>query len=567
MNERVKALPVGIEFFQDFKLNNFYYVDKTALIAEFLRTRGAVNLFTRPRRFGKSLNMDMLKSFFEIGADASLFEGLDISKETELCGQHMGRYPVISLSLKDVEGGDYADALEMMAEIIKTEARRHQHLLESDRLTDIDKESLKRLYALYLEESVQKGSLNLLSEMLRKHYGRRVVILIDEYDVPLDKAYQGGYYPEMVKLIRSFLSRALKTNKSLEFAVLTGCLRIARESIFTGLNNFNVFSISDSDCAEYFGFTDGEVKEMLRYYGVEDRFPDMKDWYDGYHFGDVDVYCPWDVIVQCRKLRKSKDAPMEPHWENSSSNAIIRDILEDATEITKGEIEALISGEAVEKEIIPEMTYTDLDSEDAGIHQTYLWSVLYSTGYLTDAKRPEGRIHKLVIPNKEIRKIYEDRIRSWFRMKVTGDTSLWERFCKAVKTGDAETIQELFGTFLSESISIRDTAVRKEKKENFFHGLFLGLLRAEGSWIVKSNAESGTGYSDILLLIPREKTGCVIEVKYAEKGAFDAALHEAMEQIETREYTDYLRQEGMETIHKYGLACYRKTCRVSYEKE
>ncbi len=567
MNDGKKALPVGIEFFQDFKLNNFYYVDKTALIAEFLRTRGAVNLFTRPRRFGKSLNMDMLKSFFEIGADASLFEGLDISKETELCGQHMGRYPVISLSLKDVEGGDYADALEMMAEIIKTEARRHQHLLESDRLTDIDKESLKRLYALYLEESVQKGSLNLLSEMLRKHYGRRVVILIDEYDVPLDKAYQGGYYPEMVKLIRSFLSRALKTNKSLEFAVLTGCLRIARESIFTGLNNFNVFSISDSDCAEYFGFTDGEVKEMLRYYGVEDRFPDMKDWYDGYHFGDVDVYCPWDVIVQCRKLRKSKDAPMEPHWENSSSNAIIRDILEDATEITKGEIEALISGEAVEKEIIPEMTYTDLDSEDAGIHQTYLWSVLYSTGYLTDAKRPEERIHKLVIPNKEIRKIYEDRIRSWFRMKVTGDTSLWERFCKAVKTGDAETIQELFGTFLSESISIRDTAVRKEKKENFFHGLFLGLLRAEGSWIVKSNAESGTGYSDILLLIPREKTGCVIEVKYAEKGAFDAALHEAMEQIETREYTDYLRQEGMETIHKYGLACYRKTCRVSYEKE
>ncbi len=567
MNDGKKALPVGIEFFQDFKLNNFYYVDKTALIAEFLRTRGAVNLFTRPRRFGKSLNMDMLKSFFEIGADASLFEGLDISKETELCGQHMGRYPVISLSLKDVEGGDYADALEMMAEIIKTEARRHQHLLESDRLTDIDKESLKRLYALYLEESVQKGSLNLLSEMLRKHYGRRVVILIDEYDVPLDKAYQGGYYPEMVKLIRSFLSWALKTNKSLEFAVLTGCLRIARESIFTGLNNFNVFSISDSDCAEYFGFTDGEVKEMLRYYGVEDRFPDMKDWYDGYHFGDVDVYCPWDVIVQCRKLRKSKDAPMEPHWENSSSNAIIRDILEDATEITKGEIEALISGEAVEKEIIPEMTYTDLDSEDAGIHQTYLWSVLYSTGYLTDAKRPEGRIHKLVIPNKEIRKIYEDRIRSWFRMKVTGDTSLWERFCKAVKTGDAETIQELFGTFLSESISIRDTAVRKEKKENFFHGLFLGLLRAEGSWIVKSNAESGTGYSDILLLIPREKTGCVIEVKYAEKGAFDAALHEAMEQIETREYTDYLRQEGMETIHKYGLACYRKTCRVSYEKE
>ena len=399
------------------------------------------------------------------------------------------------------------------------------------------------------------------------HYGRRAVILIDEYDVPLDKAYQEGYYAQMVKLIRSLFSQALKTNKNLDFAVLTGCLRIARESIFTGLNNFNVFSISDSDCAEYFGFTDGEVKEMLKYYGVEDRFPDMKEWYDGYRFGDAEVYCPWDVIVQCRKLRSSKDAPMEPHWENSSSNAIIKDILEDATDTTKGEIEALISGEAVEKEIIPEMTYTDLGNKDAAVRQTYLWSVLYSTGYLTDMKKPEARIHRLVIPNKEIRKIYEDRIRSWFRMKVTGDRERWEQFCKAVKGGDAETVQELFNTFLSESISIRDTAVRKEKKENFFHGLFLGLLRAEGSWTVKSNAESGTGYSDILLMVPREKTGCVIEVKYAEDGAFDAALQEAMEQIETHEYIDLLKREGMETIHKYGLACYRKSCRLAYEKE
>ena len=462
MFEGKKALPIGVEFFQDFKSNNYYYVDKTAFIAEFLETKGIVNLFTRPRRFGKSLNMDMLKSFFEIGADASLFEGLNISGETKLCERHMGKYPVISFSLKDVEGGSYEDAVKMMSRMIKKEARRHQYLMESDRLTDIDKESLKELYAPYLNEDVQKESLSLLSELLSKHYDRRVVILIDEYDVPLDKAHQNGYYEPMVKLIRSFFSQALKTNKNLDFAVLTGCLRIARESIFTGLNNFNVFSISDSDCAEYFGFTDGEVREMLRYYGVEDRFPDMKDWYDGYHFGDADVYCPWDVIVQCRKLRKSKDAPMEPHWENSSSNAIIRDMLEEATDTTKGEIEALISGEAVEKEIIPEMTYTDLDSEDADTRQTYLWSVLYSTGYLTDAKRPEGRIHKLVIPNKEIRKIYEDRIRSWFRVKVTGDISRWERFCKSVKTGDAETVQELFNTFLSESISIRDTAVRKE---------------------------------------------------------------------------------------------------------
>ena len=563
MEERKKALPVGIEFFRDFKLKNYYYVDKTAFIAELLRTKGAVNLFTRPRRFGKSLNMNMFKTFFEIGADEVWFDGLDISRETELCEEHMGKYPVISLSLKDVEGGTYTDAIKKMSRVIRKEARRHQYLLDSDRLTDVDKKSLEELYASYLDEDIQAESLNLLSEMLCKHYGRRVVILIDEYDVPLDKSYQDGYYAQMVKLIRSFLSQALKTNENMDFAVLTGCLRIARESIFTGLNNFNVFSISDPRCAEYFGFTDSEVKEMLRYYGAEDRFPDVKDWYDGYHFGDADVYCPWDVVVQCGKLRVSRDAPMEPHWENSSSNSIVREILEAATEVTKGEIEALISGEAVEKEIIPELTYTDLDNKNVNIRQSYLWSVLYATGYLTDAGKPEGGRHKLVIPNKEIHRIYENKIRTWFEDQVTGDTKQWERFCKAVKTGDAETVQELFGIFLSESISIRDTAVKKEKKENFFHGLFLGLLRAEGSWNVKSNAESGTGYSDILLIIPKEKIGCVVEVKYAENGAFDAALREAMEQIETHEYIDYLRQEGMETIHKYGLACYRKTCRLA----
>ena len=371
----------------------------------------------------------------------------------------------------------------------------------------------------------------------------------------------------MAKLIRSFFSQALKTNESLDFAVLTGCLRIARESIFTGLNNFKVRSISDEQCAEYFGFTDDEVKEMLKYYGVEDRFPDMKEWYDGYQFGDVDVYCPWDVVNQCELLTVSGDAPMRPHWENSSSNAIIKDILEDATEATKGEIEELISGEAVEKEIIPDLTYTDFDNKNVNIRQTYLWSVLYATGYLTDAEKFNGGRHKLVIPNKEVLRIYENKIRTWFEDQVTSDRKRWEIFCKAVKTGNAETVQELFGAFLSESISIRDTAAQKDKKENFYHGIFLGLLRAESSWIVKSNAESGTGYPDILLIVPKEKTGCVIEVKYAEHGAFDAALREAMEQIKSHEYIDLLKQEGMETIHKYGLACYRKTCRLSYEKE
>ena len=567
MSERKKALPIGIEFFGDFKLKDYYYVDKTAFIAEFLKTKGAVNLFTRPRRFGKSLNIDMFQSFFEIGADASLFEGLDISRETKLCEEHMGKYPVISLSLKDVEGSTYETAVKMMSGLIKQEARRHQYLFDSDRLTEIDKESLKELYTSCLDDDVQKTSLNLLSELLGKHYNRRVVILIDEYDVPLDKAYQNGYYTQMVELLRSLFSQALKTNKHLDFAVLTGCLRIARESIFTGLNNFKVRSISDAQCAEFFGFTDSEVKEMLRYYGVEDRFPDMKEWYDGYRFGNKDIYCPWDVINQCDLLRVSKDAPMEPHWENSSSNAIVRDILEDATESTKAEIEALISGEAIEKTIIPELTYTDFDSKDINVRQTYLWSVLCSTGYLTDAERPKGRIHKLVIPNKEVRIIYEDRIRSWFYRKVTGDRERWEQFSKAVKSGDAETVQVLFNEFLAESISIRDTAVRKDLKESFSHGMILGLLRAEGSWVVKYNAESGVGYPDILIMVPSEKTGCVIELKYAETGAFDAACQEAMEQIETQGYTDLLRREGMKTIHKYGLACWQKTCRVTYGKE
>lgn len=568
MDERKKALPIGIEFFRDFKSGDYYYVDKTAFIAEFLRTKGSVNLFTRPRRFGKSLNVNMFKSFFEIGADASLFDGLDISRETELCERHMGKYPVISLSLKDVEGGDFETAYDSLCMLVSEEATRFGFLEESDKLIKADKAKLQKLIEGDFEKpAFLHGSLKLLSRLLSEHFGRRAVILIDEYDVPLDKAYQDGYYAQMIRLIRSFLSQALKTNESLEFAVLTGCLRIARESIFTGLNNFKVRSISDEQCAEYFGFTDGEVKEMLQYYGVEDRFPDVKEWYDGYHFGDMDVYCPWDVINQCDLLRVSRDAPMRPHWENSSSNAIIRDILEDATEATRGEIEALISGEAVEKEIIPELTYADLDNKNINIRQTYLWSVLYATGYLTDDGKPNGGRHRLVIPNKEILRIYENKIRTWFEDQVTGDTKRWERFCQAVKNGDAETVQELFQAFLSESISVRDTAVRKEKKENFFHGMFLGLLRAEGSWIVKSNAESGAGYSDILLIVPREKTGCVIEVKYAENGAFDAALREAMKQIETREYMDLLRREGMETIHKYGLACYRKTCRLAYEKE
>ncbi len=583
----MKKLPIGVEFFRDFKSEHFYYVDKTGFIAELLRTRGSVNLFTRPRRFGKSLNMDMLKSFFEIGADASLFEGLEISREKELWERHMGKYPVISISLKDVEGENFQAAYDLLGARISEEAERFGFLLESNRLTSSQKAKFRKLLDEEFEKnSVLYGSIRLMTEVLGKHYDSKVLVLIDEYDVPLDKAHQAGYYPQMIQLIRSLFSQALKTNVNLYFAVITGCLQIAKESIFTGLNNFKVRSVSNTDYAEYFGFTDMEVKEMLRYYGAEKCFPAMKEWYDGYHFGNVDVYCPWDVISQCDMLRVSKDAAMEPHWANSSSNAIIQDILKNAAESTKAEIEMLISGECIEKEmenaeigfpykgakehyileieIIPELTYTDLDSSDIKKRQTYLWSVLYAAGYFTDKEKPNGRIHRLVIPNREIRGIYEDKIRSWFEGEITKKTEQWRQFCAAIKGGDAESVQTLFNEFLADSISIRDTAVKSERKENFYHGLLLGLLNVESSWVAKSNIESGIGYTDIKIIVPAEKIGCIIEVKYAENGAFDAACRKAIKQIEDCGYSVSLRQEGMETIHKYGIACYKKSCKVIY---
>ena len=559
-----RKLPIGVEFFREFHTENFYYVDKTGFIGELLRTRGTVNLFTRPRRFGKSLNMDMLKSFFEIGGDAALFDGLQISRDVELCQQYMGKYPVLFLSLKDVEGGDLNTAYDNLGILISEEAARFDFLLESERLTKEDKAKLLRLIEGGFEKKATLySSLKILTRLLHRHYAMPVIVLIDEYDVPLDKAYQDGYYPQMVSLIRSLFSQVLKTNPDLYFAVVTGCLRIAKESIFTGLNHFKICTISDIDCAEYFGFTDDEVRKMLEYYGVEERISDIKEWYDGYRFGTTDVYCPWDVINQCDKFRADKNARMESHWENSS-NAIIQNIIEDATEATKAEIEALISGECVEKELVPELTYTDLDSRDIDVRQTYLWSVLFATGYLTDAGAPEGERHKLVIPNREVLGIYEKKIRSWFRVKVTSDGENWKRFCNAVRQGDGAELETVFDRFMKESISIRDTCTKKEMKENFYHGMLLGLLKAEGNFIVMSNAESGIGYTDIMVVVPGEKTGCIIEVKYAENGAFDAACLEAMKQVENAAYTEALKMEGMERIHKFGIACYKKSCRVMY---
>ncbi len=436
--EMKKKLPIGIEFFGSFKRDHFYYVDKTGFIRDLVNTRGSVNLFTRPRRFGKSLNIDMLKSFFEIGTDPALFNNLDISKESAICEQYLGKYPVISISLKDVEGMDFQTAYDMLGNVISEEARRFRFLLDSHRLMLSEKEKLKNLIDGKFEKRANLySSIRFLTELLFKHYGIPVIVLIDEYDVPLDKAYQDGFYTEMVRLIRSLFSQVFKTNPHLYFAVITGCLRIAKESIFTGLNNFKVQTISDIRFAEYFGFTTDEVKDLLRYYGMEEKFDLFKEWYDGYRFGQTDIYCPWDVINQCDKFLESEKAPMEAHWENSSSNIIVQYILSAATETTKNQIESLISGEAVEKVLIPELTYSDLDSEDEDLRQTYLWSVLFATGYLTDASTPKNGVHKLVIPNREVLLIYEKQVRSWFKNKIVSNTARWQGFCEAVKKGDS----------------------------------------------------------------------------------------------------------------------------------
>lgn len=563
-----KKLPIGEEFFSNIRTKGFYYIDKTGLISELLRTRGSVNLFTRPRRFGKSLNLDMLKAFFETGADAALFEGLEISTEKELCAQHMGKYPVLSLSLKDTGGENFQAALESLCMAVSEEASRLDFLMESDRLMQHDKAKLNRLIENQMEKpSAVHNSLKLLTRLLRKHYGVSAIVLIDEYDVPLDKAYQNGYYPQMASLIRAMFSQALKTNENLEFAVITGCLQIAKESIFTGLNNFKVRTVSDVRFAEYFGFTGQEVKEMLSYYGLEDKFELFREWYDGYRFGNTHIYCPWDVLSQCDKFRESENARMESHWENSSSNQIVKDILEHATETAKADIEALISGECVEKTLISGLTYADFDDSSPQKKQDFLWSILFAAGYLTDASEPAGRVHKLVIPNREILEIFQEKILAWFEKKSVNSARRWQKFCEAVKQGDGQTVQALFNSFMEDSISIRDTSARKEMKENFYHGLLLGLLRAEESWIVKSNAESGTGYTDILVMAPQEKTGCIVEVKYAEAGAFDAACRQAARQIQENGYAAVLKKEGMQTIYKFGIACYKKSCKVISDKE
>ena len=548
-------LPVGIDNFEKLRRNNFYYIDKTKLIEQTLTNWSEVTLFTRPRRFGKTLNMSMMRSFFEIGTDISLFDGLYISQNKALCDEHMGKYPVIFLTLKGVEGLTFADAKMMLKSILSTEMDRHYYLKTSEALTDEDKAYFVKMLT-GTDENIN-DSLRKLSQLLYKHYGQKVVIIIDEYDVPLDKAYQNGYYNEMVSLIRGLFGQALKTNDYLQFAILTGCLRISKESIFTGLNNFKVLSIMDSRFDEQFGFTDNEVKELLTAYNLDSHFTEIKEWYDGYHFGNADVYCPWDVINYVDQLKFDPTSKPQDYWSNSSGNAIVRSFIDKADVQTKDEIERLIAGECIEKEISQELTYDELDKSIAN-----LWSVLFTTGYLTKQGVTEDGKVRLSIPNKEIKNLFIKKIREWFSDTTSNDGKTLEEFCNAFVEKNTEKIEQLFGDYLWNTISIRDTAVAKDKKENFYHGILLGLLGYKASWLIKSNSESGIGYSDILVEVPDNRTGIVIELKYAENGDMDTACSEALKQIEEKSYVDKLKQDGMRNFIKYGIACFKKDCKV-----
>lgn len=556
----LKKLPIGIENFEKLRQEDFYYIDKTRLIEQLLTRWGEVNLFTRPRRFGKSLNMSMLQSFFEIGKDKTLFDGLRISDNQELCEKYQGKFPVVSVSLKGINGATYEEARRFLIKTINEEARRLSVLSDSTELDETDHELLTQLKKKEMTNDSLVYSIRELTELLEKHYGSKVIVLIDEYDVPLAKANENGYYDEMVLLIRNLFENALKTNSSLKFAVLTGCLRIAKESIFTGLNNFKVYSITDKSFDETFGFTDAEVKELLRYYGQEKYYETVKEWYDGYRFGNVDVYCPWDVINFCSDHLADPGLEPKNYWANTSGNSVISHFIDSVgkpQKLTRMELEQLVNGGIVQKEINSELTYKELYSSIDN-----LWSTLFMTGYLTQRGEPSGNRYNLVIPNREIRNIITNHILKMFKENVKDDGKTVSDLCDALLNKNPEKVELIFTEYMKKTISIRDTFARKPTKENFYHGLLLGILGFKENWSVMSNRESGDGFGDILIRIEDEDVGIVIEVKYADDGNLQGECEKALQQIIDIRYTEALEQEGIHTIIKYGIACYRKKCKV-----
>lgn len=560
-------LPVGIEDFKEIRRQGFYYIDKTKLIEQLLDNWGKVNLFTRPRRFGKTLNMSMLRCFFEIGADETLFEGLSISQNVQACEEYMGKFPVLFLTLKGVEGTTFEEARLSLAELIAAEARRFKFLQESDRLDADDKEMYRELISLNKEQSSAASvklrfSLKNLSELLYKHYGQKTIVLMDEYDVPLDKAFQDGYYGEMVSLIRGLLGETLKTNDFLQFAVLTGCLRVSKESIFTGLNNFKILSITDVRFDEQFGFTEGEVKELLNAYHMESHLPEMKEWYDGYHFGDADIYCPWDVINHVELLCKDAKAEPKCYWINSSGNALVKRFISKANKTTRDEIERLIAGEPIEKSVRLELTYDEIDSSIDNI-----WSVLFTTGYLTQIGRTEQGEYKLVIPNKEVREVYKLQIQDWFDKKLRDNTEQLTAFWNSIEEGNTEAIEQYLNRILSNSISVFDTKAPEKEMESSYHTLLVGLLTGNTDWVVRSNVEAGEGFADIIIEPEDPDAGIILELKYSkEANGLEKACEKAIEQIKDRRYSEYLKNDGRHNMTLYGIAFYKKRSKAVVKK-
>ena len=560
-------LPVGIEDFKEIRRQGFYYIDKTRLIEQLLDSWGKVNLFTRPRRFGKTLNMSMLRNFFEIGTDKTLFDGLHISQRRDLCDEYMGRFPVVSLTLKGVDGLTFEKAKNKLLKLIALEADRFDFLKNSDKLTDNEKQRYGALIRMQdgkytMDEDTLESALQTLSELLYRHYGQKVIILIDEYDVPLDKAYQNGYYREMVSMIRSLFGEALKTNEFLQFAVLTGCLRVSKESIFTGLNNFKIFSITDARFDEQFGFTEDEVEKMLKDYQLEVYLAEMKEWYDGYHFGDADIYCPWDVINRVDDLcDKPEDGP-KCYWINSSGNALVKRFVSIANRTTQDEIERLIAGEPIERSVRLDLTYDEIDKSIDNI-----WSVLFTTGYLTQVGMTEQGAYKLVIPNKEVRTVYISQIKEWFNQKIADNAEQMVSFWKTIEDGNAEAIEQYLNRTLSNTISVFDTKAPETEKENSYHTFLAGLLTGNTDWVVKSNVEAGEGFADIIIEPQNPDDGIIFELKYSkEASGLDKACERAIKQIRDRRYSEYLKNDGRHNMTFYGIAFYKKRCKVVVEK-
>lgn len=566
MGRKIK-LPVGIEDFKEIRQEEFYYIDKTKLLEQLLEKWGKVNLFTRPRRFGKTLNMSMLRYFFEIGTDESLFDGLYIKNNKKICEEYMGKFPVIFISLKNVEGLDFETALYRFVEIIGREAERFYFLLDSEKLTVNEKERYKTLIRLdngrySMDVNILASALRLLSELLYKHYGKKTIIIIDEYDVPLDKAFQNGYYREMVSLIRAMFGDALKTNDFLQFAVLTGCLRVSKESIFTGLNNFKVLSIADTRFDEQFGFTDEEVQTLLESYGLLEHISETKEWYDGYHFGDADVYCPWDVINHVDRLCGEPDAKPQSYWINTSGNGLVKRFIDKANKTTRDEIERLVSGETIEKQVSLELTYDEIDTTIDN-----LWSVLFTTGYLTQTGMTESGAYKLVIPNKEVREVYKLQIQEWFKRTVMSNTEQLKNFWKAFDEGDTKAVENYLNRTLSNSISVFDTKARDEKKESSYHTLLVGLLVGNADWLVKSNVEAGDGFADIIVETEDFDAGIIIELKYSKTfSGMDKACEKVITQIKEKRYDEYLKNDDRHDIMIYGIAFCKKKCKVIAHK-